>query len=168
MRILGLDYGEKRIGVAICDELGLTAQGLPTIIRKNKKHDWEILLSLISNYKVEKIVIGYPVRLDGSEGIQCEKVNRFSILLVKQSFDFWQRGPRSVLASFETIEVDGRPFFDDVEERWPVGDRPRAAGLGHAKYLILPKNSNALPGALFVVTTRDLGTDPRNKGDGSL
>ena len=81
MRILGLDYGEKRIGVAICDELGLTAQGLPTIIRKTKKHDWEILGSLIRNYKVEKIVIGYPVRLDGSEGIQCEKVNRFTALL---------------------------------------------------------------------------------------
>ena len=81
MRILGLDYGEKRIGVAICDELGLTAQGLPTIIRKTKKHDWEILESLIRNYKVEKIVIGYPVRLDGSEGIQCEKVNRFNSLL---------------------------------------------------------------------------------------
>jgi len=84
LRILGLDYGEKRIGVAICDELGLTAQGLPTIIRKNKKHDWEILLSLISNYKVEKIVIGYPVRLDGSEGIQCEKVDRFAALLEKK------------------------------------------------------------------------------------
>ena len=81
MRILGLDYGEKRIGVAICDELGLTAQGLPTIIRKTKKHDWEILGNLIKNYKVEKIVIGYPVRLDGSEGIQCEKVNRFTTLL---------------------------------------------------------------------------------------
>jgi len=81
LRILGLDYGEKRIGVAICDELGLTAQGLPTIIRKTKKHDWEILGSLIRNYKVEKIVIGYPVRLDGSEGIQCEKVNRFTALL---------------------------------------------------------------------------------------
>ena len=81
MRILGLDYGEKRIGVAICDELGLTAQGLPTIIRKTKKHDWEILGSLIRNYKVEKIVIGYPVRMDGSEGIQCEKVNRFTALL---------------------------------------------------------------------------------------
>ena len=81
MRILCLDYGEKRIGVAICDELGLTAQGLPTIIRKTKKHDWEILGSLIRNYKVEKIVIGYPVRLDGSEGIQCEKVNRFTALL---------------------------------------------------------------------------------------
>ena len=81
MRILGLDYGEKRIGVAICDELGFTAQGLPTIIRKTKKHDWEILGNLIRNYKVEKIVIGYPVRLDGSEGIQCEKVNRFASLL---------------------------------------------------------------------------------------
>lgn len=83
MRILGLDYGEKRIGVAVCDELGLTAQGLPTIIRKTKKHDLEILTNLIKNYKVEKIVLGYPVRLDGSEGIQCEKVNRFAALLTK-------------------------------------------------------------------------------------
>jgi putative Holliday junction resolvase len=83
LRILGLDYGEKRIGVSICDELGLTAQGLPTIIRKNKKHDWEILGNLVRNYNVDKIVIGYPVRLDGSEGIQCEKVNRFSVLLEK-------------------------------------------------------------------------------------
>ena len=83
MRILGLDYGEKRIGVAICDELGFTAQGLPTILRKTKKHDWEILAGLIKNYNVDKIVIGYPVRLDGSEGIQCEKVNRFTALLNK-------------------------------------------------------------------------------------
>jgi putative Holliday junction resolvase len=81
LRILGLDYGEKRIGVAICDELGFTAQGLPTIIRKTRKHDWEILGSLIRDHKVEKIVIGYPVRLDGSEGIQCEKVNRFTAIL---------------------------------------------------------------------------------------
>ena len=84
MRILGLDYGEKRIGAAICDELGLTAQGLPTIIRKTKKHDLEILGNLIKNYAVENIVVGYPVRLDGSEGIQCEKVNRFSKLLEKE------------------------------------------------------------------------------------
>ena len=83
MRILGLDYGEKRIGAAICDELGMTAQGLPTIIRKSKKHDLDILGNLIKSYNVEKIVIGYPVRLDGSEGIQCEKVNRFSALLDK-------------------------------------------------------------------------------------
>lgn len=83
MRILGLDYGEKRIGVAICDELGLTAQGLPTIIRKDKKHDWGILQNLITSYKVERIVIGYPVKMDGSEGVQCEKVNRFASLMEK-------------------------------------------------------------------------------------
>lgn len=83
MRILGLDYGEKRIGVAVCDELGMTAQGLPTLIRKVKKHDLEILSQWIRQYSVQKIVIGYPLRLDGSEGIQCEKVNRFMNLLGK-------------------------------------------------------------------------------------
>ncbi len=83
MRILGLDYGEKRIGAAVCDELGMTAQGLPTLYRKTKKHDVEMLGQWIRNYAVEKIVIGYPLRLDGSEGIQCEKVNRFVDLLCK-------------------------------------------------------------------------------------
>jgi len=83
LRILGLDYGEKRIGVAVCDELGMTAQGLPTLIRKTKKHDLEILSNLIRDYCVESIVIGYPVRMDGSEGIQCEKVDRFARLLDK-------------------------------------------------------------------------------------
>ncbi|PKN17563.1 MAG: Holliday junction resolvase RuvX [Deltaproteobacteria bacterium HGW-Deltaproteobacteria-6] len=83
LRILGLDYGEKRIGVAVCDELGMTAQGLPTLVRKTKKHDLEILNNWIRNYSVESIVIGYPLRLDGSEGIQCEKVNRFARLLNK-------------------------------------------------------------------------------------
>lgn len=83
MRILGLDYGEKRIGAAVCDELGLTAQGIATLVRKTKKHDLDILNRLIRDYSVEKIVIGYPLRLDGSEGIQCEKVNRFARLLEK-------------------------------------------------------------------------------------
>lgn len=78
MRILGVDYGEKRIGLAVSDELGLTAQGLPTLIRKTKNNDLEILRQWIRNYSVQKIVIGYPVRIDGSEGIQCEKVNRFA------------------------------------------------------------------------------------------
>lgn len=83
MRVLGLDYGEKRIGVAVCDELGMTAQGLPTLVRKTKKQDLEILSHWIRDYSVEKIIIGYPLRLDGSEGIQCEKVNRFASLLEK-------------------------------------------------------------------------------------
>jgi putative Holliday junction resolvase len=80
---LGLDYGEKRIGAAVCDELGMTAQGLPTLIRKTKKYDLDILNQWIRKYDVEKIVVGYPLRLDGSEGIQCEKVNRFIELITK-------------------------------------------------------------------------------------
>jgi len=77
MRILGLDYGTKRIGVALCDELGLTGQGLTTIAWKNQNQVLNALGVLVRNHGVEKIVIGYPLRLDGTEGIQCERVNRF-------------------------------------------------------------------------------------------
>jgi putative holliday junction resolvase len=77
MRVLGLDYGEKRIGVAVCDELGMTAQGLGVIARKNKKRDLAAIAHYVETYGVEKIVIGYPLRLDGTVGIQCEKVDRF-------------------------------------------------------------------------------------------
>ena len=81
MRILGLDYGSKRIGVALCDELGLTGQGLTTIVWRNRNQVLDDLADLVRNHGVEKIVIGYPLRLDGTEGIQCEKVNRFARLL---------------------------------------------------------------------------------------
>jgi len=77
MRILGLDYGEKRIGVAICDELGMMAHALAVIERRNKKRDLEAIAVYVQTYDVEKIVIGYPLRLDGTAGIQCEKVDRF-------------------------------------------------------------------------------------------
>jgi putative Holliday junction resolvase len=81
MRILGLDYGSKRIGVAVCDELGMTAQGLATITRKNRRQTLEDIAGFIRTYNAEKIVIGYPIRLDGTEGIQCEKINKFASIL---------------------------------------------------------------------------------------
>lgn len=77
MRILGLDYGSRRIGVALCDELGMTAQGIATIVRKNREADLAAIDDLVRRHGVERIVVGYPLRLDGSEGIQCEKVGRF-------------------------------------------------------------------------------------------
>ena len=83
MRIVGLDYGEKRIGVAVCDELGMTARGIATIARKYWKKDIQQIEMLVREYKVEKIVLGYPVRLDGTEGIACEKVNMFGDALEK-------------------------------------------------------------------------------------
>lgn len=81
MRILGLDYGSKRIGVAMSDELEITAQGLSTITRKNQKSDLDEIAKVIKTYGVEKIIIGYPIKLDGSEGIQCEKISKFAKLL---------------------------------------------------------------------------------------
>jgi putative Holliday junction resolvase len=81
MRILGLDYGEKRIGVALSDELGLTGQGLTTIVRKNRDQVLHAIGALVQSNGVEKIVIGYPLRLDGNRGIQCEKIDRFVRLL---------------------------------------------------------------------------------------
>jgi putative Holliday junction resolvase len=77
MRILGIDYGEKRIGLAVSDELEITARGISVIERKSKKADMEALASAVSEYRVGAIVVGYPLRLDGSAGIQCEKVDRF-------------------------------------------------------------------------------------------
>lgn len=77
VRILGIDYGDRRIGVAVCDELGMTAQGAATLKRKNRAADIEAIAELVRRHDVVQIVIGYPLRLDGSKGIQCEKVNRF-------------------------------------------------------------------------------------------
>lgn len=77
MRILGLDYGDRRIGIAVSDESGTIARGVTTILRKNREADLGALEALVREHQVERIVIGYPLRLDGSEGIQCEKINRF-------------------------------------------------------------------------------------------
>jgi putative holliday junction resolvase len=82
MRILGLDYGEKRIGVAVSDEMGMIAQPVAVVVRQNRKKDLESITALVKKYCPEKIVIGYPIRLDGTEGIQCQKVNRFAAILV--------------------------------------------------------------------------------------
>jgi putative Holliday junction resolvase len=81
MRILGLDYGSKRIGVAICDELGITAYGVTTIVRQNRKQTLNALEALIRHYGVEKIVIGYPIRLNGTMGTLCEEIDQFSKIL---------------------------------------------------------------------------------------
>ncbi len=77
MRVMGLDYGSRRIGVAVCDELGMTAQGIATVVRKNRDADLAAIAAFVEQFDVERIVVGYPLRLDGNEGIQCGKVNRF-------------------------------------------------------------------------------------------
>ena len=77
-RILGLDVGSKTIGVAVSDPLGITAQGLPTIRRQNKRLDFDQLERIIRHYQVAEIVVGYPLRMSGAEGIQAEKMQLFA------------------------------------------------------------------------------------------
>jgi putative Holliday junction resolvase len=77
-RILALDVGSKRIGVAVTDPLGITAQGLETIQRQNKRKDMETLGRLLKDYQVREIVVGLPLRLSGAEGTQSEKMRRFA------------------------------------------------------------------------------------------
>ncbi|PYX18817.1 MAG: Holliday junction resolvase RuvX [Acidobacteria bacterium] len=77
-RILGLDVGSKTIGVAVSDPLGITAQGLETIRRQNKRMDFERLEKVIQKYEIAEIVIGYPLRLSGAEGTQAEKMQSFA------------------------------------------------------------------------------------------
>ena len=72
-RILGLDVGEKRIGVAVSDPLGYTAQGISVIKRENT----EELKKIVSDYDIEKIVVGLPKNMDGSIGEQAKKALAF-------------------------------------------------------------------------------------------
>jgi putative Holliday junction resolvase len=77
-RVLGLDVGSRRIGVAISDPLGITAQGLETLQRRNKRHDFEQLKRVIRQHEVKEIVVGLPLRMSGAEGIQSDKMNLFA------------------------------------------------------------------------------------------
>jgi putative Holliday junction resolvase len=77
-RILGLDVGSKTIGMAVSDSLGITAQGLETIRRKNKRTDFPLLERAIRDHDVCEIVVGYPLRMSGAEGRQSEKVAAFA------------------------------------------------------------------------------------------
>ncbi|MGI5892198.1 MAG: Holliday junction resolvase RuvX, partial [Bacillota bacterium] len=65
MRILGLDVGEKTIGIALSDPLGWTAQGLETLQRKGTDTDIAYLLQIIKKYEVEEIVVGLPLNMNG-------------------------------------------------------------------------------------------------------
>lgn len=83
-RVLGLDVGSRRIGVAVSDPLGITAQGLETLQRRNKRHDFEHLQRVIQEYDVREIVVGLPLRMSGAEGTQSDKMQVFAEELRKR------------------------------------------------------------------------------------
>jgi putative Holliday junction resolvase len=77
-RVLGLDVGARRIGIAVSDQLGITAQGLETLQRRNKKYDLGWLRRVIREHEIAEIVVGLPLRMSGAEGAQAEKIHLFA------------------------------------------------------------------------------------------
>ena len=84
MRVIGLDYGSKTVGVALSDELMLTAQPLTTIHRDRPTKLRQTLAQIeqiIEQYDVDRIVVGWPKKLDNEEGERCEKTKEFGDML---------------------------------------------------------------------------------------
>lgn len=88
MRILGLDFGSKTVGVAVSDELLITAQGVEIIRRKAPTKLRQTLArieELVGEYDVERIVLGYPKNMNNTEGERCERTKEFKELLERRT-----------------------------------------------------------------------------------
>lgn len=83
-RILALDFGTRRIGLAVSDALGITAQGLPTLLRKNKRTDLGLLRQVLEQNDIREIVVGLPLRLSGADSSSTEKAREFAEMLHKE------------------------------------------------------------------------------------
>lgn len=112
MRIIGLDYGSKTVGVAISDPMGLTAQGIETIVRKDEnklRKTYARIETLIREYEVEKIVLGYPKNMNDTEGERVQKTLAFKEALERRTgleVILWDE--RMSTAASERILMEGR------------------------------------------------------------
>lgn len=109
MRLLGIDYGDRRIGVAVSDELGWTAQGLEVINRTNEERDLNRIEELVRSQQVGEIVVGLPKNMDGSIGPRGEICIAFAQQL-EQAFHMpvhlWDERLTTVSAERTLLEAD--------------------------------------------------------------
>lgn len=117
MRKIGLDVGDKTIGVAVSDGLGITAQGVTTIERVGIKKDTGKVLDFIREYDCDTVVIGLPLKLDGTDSPQTEKVREFRQRLENKlkgsgmnhiNVEFYDERLTTVMAEKVLIEADMR------------------------------------------------------------
>ncbi|MGB6065789.1 MAG: Holliday junction resolvase RuvX [Desulfomonilaceae bacterium] len=109
MRILGLDVGSKRIGIALSDELGFTAQGLETLVCRTLEEDVDRIVELSTEYGVQEIVVGMPYNMNGSEGPQVHKVRAFMEAIrrrVNVPLREWDERLSTVAAERTLLEAD--------------------------------------------------------------
>ena len=110
-RIMGLDVGDKTIGVAVSDLMGLTAQGVKTVKRVGKKKDIDALKEIIKERQVNKIVSGLPKNMNGTLGTQGEKVIKFCELLEEETgikIEYWDERLSTVAAERTLIQGNVR------------------------------------------------------------
>ena len=106
---MGLDYGERRIGVALSDPLGITAQPLRTLERVTLAADLEGLATLARHHAVERFVVGLPLALDGSRGVRVRKTEEFADRLKRATglpVEAWDERLTSVQAERALLEAD--------------------------------------------------------------
>jgi putative Holliday junction resolvase len=109
MRIMGLDIGTRTIGIAISDELGITAQGLKTLRRKSMEEDFKEIAAIIRQFEIEEIIVGLPKNMDGTLGRQAEKVLKWMEVLkhkIKIPVATWDERLSTVGASKILLEAD--------------------------------------------------------------
>lgn len=107
-RILGLDIGDKRIGIAVSDELGITAQGLETLHRTALENDISKLLEIINKWSIQRIVVGLPRNMNGTYGPQAEKVKEFAERILSEGVPeivYWDE--RLTTAAAERVLLEG-------------------------------------------------------------
>ena len=114
MRILGLDFGSKTVGVAVSDELLITAQGVEIVRRKSPSKLRQTLArinELVGEYGVERIVLGYPKNMNNTEGERCEKTREFMEMLQRRTglpVVLWDERLTTVAADHSMMEMNIR------------------------------------------------------------
>ncbi|NLN87206.1 MAG: Holliday junction resolvase RuvX [Syntrophomonadaceae bacterium] len=109
MRIMGLDVGEKRIGIAFSDELGWTAQGHSVLVRSNLQQDLQHLAGLCANYGVGEVVVGFPRNMNGTVGPKGVEILEFGELLQNNlglPVEYWDERLTTVAAQRVLLEAN--------------------------------------------------------------
>ena len=143
MRALGLDLGTKTIGLAVSDELGITAQGLPTLERRGPRKDLEALAERVAEFSIDRFVLGLPLNMDGSEGPRAEFTRKFGSSLeevTKLPVIYWDERLTTVAAHRSLSEIDAsrkkrKEVIDQVAavlilQGWLDSQRPVQSGHG--------------------------------------
>jgi len=124
VRILALDYGRKRIGLALSDELGLTAQPLQILTRKNRREDLSRLRSICAKHGVARILVGHPLHITGEAGEMADEAAAFAariskelkleVELLDERLTSWEAGQTMAVSGNQSRRKKKSTHLDDV------------------------------------------------------